>query len=184
MKKYIIYSILGVALCGLITGCLPEKAETGLTYKGPTVVEVKNQTLGQITAQLNARGIYTTTAQSDSSRTVLINSRPTDSILVQLVGPQSSSAIDINYTVRSTVPASAPVGTTLAVEGTNYNFRTVGARKVTFAPNTSQAYILVDIIPNSIPTVGQQRILSIDITGNAQIAPSVNYSKFLLMLRR
>lgn len=175
MKKriFIIFSCL--ASIGLLYGCLPDKAEDALVYKGPTQVEFKNFTLGQLTAALNSKGVYATTAQTDSTRTVLLNSRGTDSVLVQLVGPQSSTPIDINYNVRPT---------STAIEGTNYAFIPAGARKVTIPANSSSAYILISMIPNSITTVGTTRTIAIDLLGNAQIAPSPNYNKFIVTLRR
>ncbi len=177
MKKIISYiSILFVA-CAVITGCLPEKADTALEYKGPTVVEFKNFTLGQTTTALSGKGvsIAAADAQTDSTHTVMLNTRGTDSLLVQLVGPQSSSPIVVNYTVRAA---------NTAVEGTHYNFVPAGARSVTIAPNTSSAYILISMIPNSIPVVGDTRLLAIDLTGASGISPSANFKVFLDKLKR
>jgi len=70
MKKVISYIIIFVAACALFAGCLPEKDDTRLEYKGPTVVEVKNQNLGMIDTALNRRGVYSCTTQTDSSKSV------------------------------------------------------------------------------------------------------------------
>lgn len=179
MKKMkninLLLSAIALVTGSLFTGCFKDKAETALTYKGATVLEVKNQTFGQLAAALNAKGVYSTTPQTDSTRTVLLNSKVTDSVLVQLVGPQQSTPIVVNYSVRAA---------STAIEGVNYNFRIPNARTVTFAPNTSLAYILIDMIPNSITTVGTTRTVAIDILGTSDIKVNPNYNKFILSIRR
>jgi hypothetical protein len=235
MKRNIIYTILALAVCGLISSCLPEKAETGLTYKGPTVVEIKNPNTGQIDTTLNRKGIYSCAAQSDSSRTVnqdaiafkqiavttgacapiaavtvntlscvsaedgsacaakppvyrlkanptlAANARTTDTILVQLVGPQRSTPTVVNYTVR---PATATVNPTTAVEGVNYDFRVKNARSFTIPANSSAGYILVDIKGGVMTTAGATVRLTIDLVGASDAAASVNYNKFILTIRK
>lgn len=174
LKRYIIYPIVLFVLGTIFVGCFPEKSETALIYDGPTVVEVKNFTFGlDGTIALN-RGIFTT-AQTDSTRTVLLNTRGTDSILVQLVGPQSAAPIDVNFRVRTT---------STAVEGTHYTFNPAGARKVTFAPNTSLAYIKLNMIPNSLTTVGDQRTVAIDLLSDGAVKPNPNFNKFIVTIRR
>lgn len=171
MKNKLSYiAILGLAL---LAGCFPDKAEKALLYSGPTTVEIKNQNLGQLAANLTAKGIAA--ASTDSTRTVLLNTRVRDSILVLLVGPQSSTPVDVNYSVRST---------STAIEGTHYKFLTAGARKVTITPNTSSAYIVLEMIPNSLTTVGDTRTVNIDVQGNDLIKANPNFNKFLLTIRR
>ncbi len=174
LKKYIIYPIALFVLGTIFVGCFPEKAETRLIYDGPVVAEIKNFTFGQQASVLAAKGVFTTT-QTDSSRTVLLNVRGTDSVLVQLVGPQSAAPIDVNFRVRPT---------STAVEGTHYTFNPAAARKVTFAPNTSLAYIKLNMIPNSLTTVGDQRTVIIDLLSDGQVKPNPNFSKFIVTLRR
>lgn len=176
LKKYIIYPIALVVLGTMFVGCFPEKAETALIYNGPTVVEIKNFTLGQQASVLTAKGVSTTGGtQTDSTRTVLLNVRGIDSVLVQLIGPQSAAPIDVNFSVRST---------STAVEGTHYTFNPTGIRKVTFAPNTSLAYIRLNMIPNSLPTVGDQRTVIIDLLADGTAKPNPNFNKFIVTLRR
>jgi len=175
LKKYIIYPIALFVLGTILLGCFPEKSETALIYNGPVVAEIKNFTLGQLTAVLNGKGVVASVAQTDSSRTVLLNSRGTDSVLVQLVGPQSASPIDINFRVRST---------STAVEGTHYNFIPANVRKVTFAPNTSLAYIRLGLVANSLTTVGDQRTVIIDLLSDGTVKPNPNFNKFIITLRR
>lgn len=175
LKKYIIYPIVLLVLGTIFVGCFPEKSETALIYNGPVVAEIKNFTFGQTAGVLNAKGVVAAVAQTDSSRTVLLNVRGTDSVLVQLVGPQSASPIDVNFRVRTT---------STAVEGTHYTFNPAGARKVTFAPNTSLAYIKLNLIANSLTTVGEQRTVAIDLLSDGQVKPNPNFSKFIVTLRR
>jgi len=178
MKKIISYIIIVIAACTVITGCLPEKDDTRLEYKGPSVVEFKNPTLGQATALLTKNGISTAAAdaQTDTLHTVMINTRVTDSILVQLVGPQVSTPTVVSYTIRT-------VGTT-AVEGTNFNFVPTGARTVTIPANSSSAYIFVAPVANSIATVGTSVMLILDLQGAPGVSPSFNYKAFYDKLKR
>ena len=175
LKKYIIYPIALFVLGTIFVGCFPEKSETALIYDGPVVAEIKNFTFGQQASVLNAKGVVSAVAQTDSSRTVLLNVRGTDSVLVQLVGPQSASPIDVNFRVRAT---------STAVEGTHYAFNPTGIRKVTFAPNTSLAYIKLNLITNSLTTVGEQRTVAIDLLSDGQVKPNPNFSKFIVTIRR
>ncbi len=176
LRKYIIYPIVLFVLGTMFIGCLPEKSETALIYNGPVVTEIKNFTFGQQASVLSAKGVSTLAGtQTDSTRTVMLNVRGTDSILVQLVGPQSAAPIDVNFRVRST---------STAVEGTHYTFNPVGARKVTFAPNTSLAYIKLNLVPNSLTTVGDQRTVIVDLLSDGNIKPNPNFNKFIVTLRR
>lgn len=176
LKKYIIFPAVLFVLGTIMVGCFPKKAEEALLYGGPTVVEIKNFTFGQQSTVLAAKGVSTATgSQTDSTRTVMLNVRGTDSVLVQLVGPQSASPIDINFRVRTT---------STAVEGTHYTFDPAGARKVTFAPNTSLAYIKLNMIPNSLTTVGDQRTVAIDLLSDGAVKPNPNFNKFIVTLRR
>jgi len=177
MKKIISYITVVIAAFAVLTGCLPEKADTALEYHGPTEIEFKNFTLGQLTAVLNLKGISTAAAdaQTDTTHTALINVRTTDSLLVQLVGPQVSTPTVVSYTVR---PAST------AVEGTHYNFNPAGARTVTIPANSSSAYILINPVANSIPVVGNSVMLIVDLTGAGAILPSHNFKSFYDKLKR
>jgi hypothetical protein len=135
MRKLILYITIVVAGCAVLSGCLPEKDDTRLQYKGPTVVEFKNFTAGQVAtlkrsdgsglesnSSLTGRGISTSAvdAQTDTTHAIHIgNPSPTgfiraqDSILVQLDGPQVSTPTVVSYTIRSA---------STAVEGTNFTF--------------------------------------------------------------
>ncbi|MDP9046925.1 MAG: hypothetical protein M3N14_02235 [Bacteroidota bacterium] len=193
MKKIISYITIVFVASAILTSCLPEKDSTRLVYKGPTVVAFKNFTVGQIASlkrsdgsglesnsSLTGRGISTSAAdaQTDSTHAIHIGNpspttfvRATDSILVQLVGPQRSTPTIVNYTVRST-------GT--AVEGTHYNFATAGARTVTIPANSSSAYILINTIPNSVAAAPASATLILDLTGGSGIPPSFNFKSFYI----
>jgi hypothetical protein len=175
MKKTFIYALLGFLAVTALNGCLPKDHNV---YDGPNLVEFKNQTLGINSAVLATRGIATSPAtqvQTDVSRTILINTRVVDTVYVQLIGPQQSAATVVNF---------SPTAGNTAVEGTNYNFRPAGARNLTIPANSSVGYLLVDVIANSIATVGDTRTLSIDLLGASNISPSPNYKKFNILLRR
>lgn len=160
-----------------LTSCLPEdKTE----YKDETLVEIKNPTLGMLTAVLNTRGIVTAPAaqvQGVLSKGVLINTRTADTILVQLVGPQKSTPVTVTYSVAGT-------GTNPAVEGTHYNFATAGARTVTIPANSSVGYLIVRPVANSIATVGDIRTFSINLVSANDAKVSPNYATFAYSLKR
>jgi hypothetical protein len=174
MKKVLIYLFLAF-LAVSFYGCFPKDANT---YSGPTMVEFKNHTFGVASTVLNARGIVTAPAsqtQTDSTRYILINTRVVDTIYVQLVGAQQSSPIAVNFSVRAT---------NTAIEGTHYNFTPNGNRTVTIPANSSVGYLLINPIANSIPVVGDTRVLAIDLVGGAGITASPNYNRFILTLKR
>lgn len=156
-----------------LTSCFPEDE---LAYSGPAVVEFKNHTLGMGNAVLTARGIVTQAGtQTDSTRTVLLNVRTTDTIYVQLVGPHQSQAINLDYSVRAS---------STAVEGTHYNFAVANTRQVTIPANSSIGYILINPVANSLPAVGDQVRIDIDLLGNSSFPTSVKYDVFKVTLRR
>jgi hypothetical protein len=175
MKKIISYITIIFAASVVLSGCLPEKDSTRLTYKGPTEVEFKNITAGKLTAVLTKYGVSTAAAdaQTDTAHAILIHIRTQDSLLVQLVGPQRSTPTVINYTVRST---------STAVEGTHYNFVPTGARTVTIPANSSSAYILINPIQGSIPAGTSVRLI-VDLTGGSGIPPSFNFKSFYDTMR-
>ena len=175
MKKTFTYLILGSLFLSGLIGCLPKDKNT---YDGPSLVEFKNHTLAVNSATLASIGIVTSPAsqsQTDSSRFILINTRVTDTVFVQLVGPQQSVALDIPFTVR-------PVST--AVEGSHYNLQPAGARKVTIPANSSVGYIIVKPIANSLTTAGDLRTLFFDLSAGGPVKTSVKYDSFYLTLKR
>ena len=173
-------SIKALFFLGVISlsSCLPEKQEDILTYNGTNQVEFKNHTLGQSTAVLTQKGIVTapaTQAQTELSRAILINTRVVDTIYVQLIKEQSSTAISVPFQVRSS---------STAVEGTHYNFVPANSRTVTIPANSSVGYLLVQPVANSIATTGDTRTILLDLSTSGTVAVSPNYSSFTLTLKR
>ena len=166
MKKILLYGLTLTAICSIFTSCMPKD---DLVYAGPDVVEFKNHLFSRTAARQPA-GV---TANALLSRTVSVNTRGTDTIYVQLVGPQKSVAQQIGFSVATT---------STAIAGTHYNFRPAGATTVTIPANSSTGYLLVDMIPGSV-TGTATFPLALTLTGNGEIVPSQNYKTFTLTLR-
>ncbi|HEX8609408.1 MAG TPA: hypothetical protein VF679_12275 [Pedobacter sp.] len=169
MKKIFLYGLTLFGLSLSIAGCMPKD---DLEYDGPNVVEFKNHLQSRLAASLPAGA----TANGALTRTVRVTTRPTDTIYVQLVGPQQSSPIDLNFSVAAT---------STAVAGTHYNLRPLGTTKVTIPANSSVGYLLTDMVATSIPvaTPATTYTLIYNLIGNEQIKASPNYSTFTLTLR-
>lgn len=192
MKNIFKYYLVILCIGFMFSGCLPDPAKEGLVYKGPTVVEFKNQNLGMLRAPLDAKGVYRCTAQTDSSRTVnqnanssfrcntaealaAANARGTDTVFVQLVGPQRSSDTELTFGIKSL---------STAVEGVHYDFRPAGNRKVIIPANKSVGYILIDIKPTGLTTAGESVRLGLDLLGNDEIKATKFYDDFYVTFRR
>ncbi|MBT1703127.1 DUF4843 domain-containing protein [Chryseosolibacter indicus] len=172
MNKHFLLILSFIAALAIVS-CLPED---DLVYDSPAVVEFKNHTLGQYRDTLISKGISVVAGtQTDSTRSVLLNVRGTDTVYVQLVGPQRREDLQINFNVRAS---------STAVEGVHFNFRPAGARNVIIPANSSIGYILLDLIPNSLPTVGASVVTNIDLLGNEAIKPSPNYDVFKVTMVR
>ena len=166
MKKIILFGLSIITFGLVLGGCMPED---DLTYKGSSVVEFKNHLFSRVAARQPAGVTLNTVA----GRTASVNTRVTDTIYVQLVGPQVASATEVNFTV-------APTST--AVAGTHYNFKPAGITKVTIPANSSVGYLLVDMIPGSV-TGTTTFPLVLNLVGNSTVAASQNYKTFTLTLR-
>ncbi|PYF77331.1 hypothetical protein [Pedobacter nutrimenti] len=163
MRKLLLY---GLTICGFglfLSSCMPKDDNI---YNGPSVVEFKNHLLGKVNLPSGVSG------NGELSRTESVNTRGTDTIYVQLVGPQRPNPIDIGFAVN---------GTSTAVEGTHYKFKPAGARKVTIPANSSVGYILIDLVPGSV-AAGATFPLSLSLTGTDDVKPSANYKNFVLTL--
>jgi len=166
MKRLLLYGLAFASICTIFTSCMPKDE---LVYTGPTVIEFKNHLLSRVAAKQPA-GV---TANAVLSRTASVNTRGTDTIYVQLVGPQRAAATEVGFSV---------VGTSTAVAGTHYNFRPVGSTKVTIPANSSVGYLLVDMIPGSVTGTATFPLV-LTLTGNGDTFPSENYKTFTLTLR-
>lgn len=166
MKKLLLYGLTVFCLSICLSSCMPED---DLVYTGPNVIEFKNHLQGRVTASLPV-GVVSNGALT---RSVQVNSRVTDTIFVQLVGPQSSAASILPFTVNSA---------STAIEGTHFNFNAASPKTVTIPASSSVGYILVDMIPNSITGTATFPLI-LDLVGTEQIQPSANYKTFTLTLR-
>ncbi|WP_345955506.1 hypothetical protein [Mucilaginibacter sp. PAMB04168] len=148
MKKNIIFACLAFAVF-VITACKKEYD----TYEGSSVVE------------------FSPAVKSRSQGTVATPGY--DSVKVQLVGPQRSTAAELNYTVDAS---------STAVAGTHYTIANTG--KLTLPANSSFGWIRVNLIPGSIPTnsTANQRKLVLKLDGNSELPASVNYRTYTLTI--
>ena len=142
MKTKNIQYLIAFLLVGtLAMSCFPEDE---LTFEG-SLVEFKNHTREWSAARLTAKGIVTTAgAQTDSTRSVKEIARVRDTVLVQLVGRQKSTPIELNFKVRAA---------STAIVGTHYNFHASNqydaatrTGKVVIPPNSSFGYVLLDMV--------------------------------------
>lgn len=166
MKKILLYGLTFFCLSICLSSCMPKD---DLVYTGPSVIEFKNHLQGRVAASQPA-GIVSNGALT---RSVRVNTRGTDTIFVQLVGPQLSVASVLPFTVN---PQST------AVEGVHYKFNAASPKTVTIPANSSVGYLLVDMIPNSIVGTATYPLV-LDLVGTDQIKPSPNYKTFTLTLR-
>jgi hypothetical protein len=91
--------------------------------------------------------------------------------LIQLVGPQQSTAITIPYTVDPT---------STAVPGTHYTITNNGT--ITIAANSSSTTLPIAIIPGSVTaTAGVKLIINLG-EGTGGIKPNPNFSKYTLTI--
>ncbi len=181
MKRLILFAFLLASVGVTVTSCFPEDENT---YSGPTLVEFKNHTLGVTSTVLTARGIVNTTpttqVQTDSTRFIMQNVRTSDTIYVQLVGPQQPTATTVPFTIRAAGDAMAPI---VAVPGTHYNLDASNAgNTVTIPANSSVGFLIVRPVANSVP-VGSLRGVFIDLAKTGTFQPSPNYSKFKLYIK-
>jgi len=156
---------LGVYACTAQTDSTRTVLQNAVNFKATAAVTVN---------VLSCATVGSTTYQVPGNAALAANARGTDSILVQLVGPQRSTPTVINYSVR---PAST------AVEGTNYSFIPASARTVTIPANSSSAWILINI-PATADASGTSKVLAIDLLGASDAAASANYAKFILTIRK
>jgi len=195
MKKNILYKSLGLALVvASLWGCLPKDDNT---YDMDTVVEFKNTDYGVAAGELDRRGVYSCAGQTELSRTInqnsiaagslscsnttldgnpalAANAKVTDTVLVQLVGPQRSSPTVINYAIDAS---------STAVENTNYTFKPAGSRSVTIPANSSFGYIIFDV-NNGLTAAGSSTKVVLNLLGNDEVKPSANYKQFSVTIRR
>lgn len=135
----------------LLASCV--KDTTNTTYNGPDLVEFANP---NYIAPVNP-----------ISRTVATTTTPkTDSMFIQLVGPQRTTATSVTFAVDAA---------STAVSGTDYTFSTPSP--VTIAANTSG--VKVRVVINKVTS---QKKLIINLTGGDNVTPSANFKTFTFTL--
>lgn len=142
--KILIPILAGILIMGLINSCEPDNLE----YDGPSVVE-----------------FFPVSKSVDNG-----SGETGELIKVQLVGPQESAPITINFVVDAA---------STAVAGTNYTLVTDGSFVI--PANSSFGYINVDVLNDAAIAADVKLILT--LTGNADISPSENYKTFTLTIR-
>ena len=145
------------------------KSGSGI-YLG-TVATIVNDT--QLTLTANALAAFTRTPIRASFANGLTAPVFSDSILVQLVGPQRTSDIRVAYEI-----GEAPEGTVAAIEGDNFTFENAVEGELTIKAGTSSGYIYLNI-PESLNSTSADRVvLLINLTDDSDVAPSQNYRTF------
>ncbi|GAB2529327.1 hypothetical protein [Rufibacter soli] len=186
MKKILNYAFILLAGTFSLASCLPEDNEEALKYQGPTYVEFKNQTLGVLASTLRARGVVTSTAQTDSSRVIAAKqysttsgttttttaARTVDSVLVQLVGPQKSTPTEVKFEV---------IAGATAIQGTDYTLDASNTgNKVIIPANSSFGYILLKPIVGGSAAGTTKRVGFKLLDGEVKASP--NYDTFYVSI--
>jgi hypothetical protein len=181
MKKNIyIFNLIVIGLLFIFSAC--EKDKLKLIYDGPTVVEFKNvylemqNLLGAST--INSFGIIASENTSLTSLTVRAASIGTDSIRVQLVGPQLTQATTINYQISGDATEGQDYFVTDAA-GNN-----ISGGNLSIPARRSHGNIYLAINPAAALTLGADTV-SITLTGtqDGSIKASKNYATFTYIIR-
>lgn len=90
---------------------------------------------------------------------------------VQLVGPQVSSATELDYEIATT--STGTQGTDYSIAGTS--------GKVTIPANSSSAAIFITALPSTFPTTGSKTVV-LTLKGNSTVGPSANYKTYTLTI--
>lgn len=175
MKKFrypsSLLMLVGIALSALMMSCFEER---DLTYRGPSVVEFKNYYL-EAQSRLglaNFQVAYPHVVPAENLGLTAITVRQgayRDSVLVQLVGPQQPTAIEIPFTISQS---------SSAVEGVHFNFAVNPSGRLKINANASSGYIYLDILNGLGATDPDRVVLEINLNPNQPIQPSENYKTF------
>jgi hypothetical protein len=144
------YSFLVMLAIGVISMTACTKDLTKTIYSGPDVVEFANPATGSLT------------------RTVTVPTGATvaDSILVQLVAPQRTTATNVNFTIDA-------ASTILPAE-----YTVTSPSPVTIAANSSSTWVKFRF---SKPPAS--RTLIVTLTGGDKVSASVNWRTFTYTIR-
>ena len=149
MKKTT-YSFLVVLLVGVVSMTACTKDLTKTIYSGPDVVEFANPATGSLTRTL----------------TVPTGGTLADSILVQLVAPQRTTATNVNFTIDA-------ASTILSSE-----YTVTSPSPVTIAASSSSTWVKFRF--NKPPA---SRTLIVTLTGGDRVGASVNWRTFTYTIR-
>lgn len=98
-----------------------------------------------------------------------------DSVLVQLVGPQRTSNLDVTFT-KDAVPA----GSVQAVEGVHFDFVRNASGSLVIKGNSSSGYIYINVY-DALGTADPERVvLPLTLQESGGVKPSENYKTFTL----
>ena len=144
-----IYTIIVLAIAGVIASCGKDLR----VYNGPNQVE------------------FSPIVKSRSQGTVAVPGY--DSVKVQVIGAQLSSAQTLSYNIDAS---------STAVAGTHYSIPNSGT--FTLPANSSFGYIRINLVPGSIASSAttSQKTLVLNLTGNSALPASPNYSKYTLTI--
>ncbi len=149
MKKTT-YSFLVVLLVGVVSMTACTKDLTKTIYSGPDVVEFANPATGTLTRTL----------------TVPTGGTLADSILVQLVAPQRTTATNVNFTIDA-------ASTILSSE-----YTVTSPSPVSIAASSSSTWVKFRF--NKPPA---SRTLIVTLTGGDRVGASVNWRTFTYTIR-
>lgn len=98
-----------------------------------------------------------------------------DSVLVQLVGPQKTSDIDVTFT-KDAVPA----GAVQAVEGVHFDFVRNASGKLVIKGKSSSGYIYFNVYDALGGSDPERVVLPLTLQESGGVKPSENYKTFTL----
>lgn len=126
-----------------------------------------------LTLAADARVIVTNAAYRASNGPGIARLTFSDSVLVQLVGPQKTSDLNVTY-IKDAVAA----GATQAVEGVHFDFVRNPAGQIVFKANQSSAYIYLNVY-NGISGADPDRVvLNLTLQSGNGVQVSENYKTF------
>jgi hypothetical protein len=144
-----IKSTIFILFALVLSSCMKDRENI---YDGPTVVEIVPTTASIKKGTVVAPGTAVAT--------------------VQLVGPQVSTATEINYQVATT---------STGVSGTDYTISGTPG-KVTIPANSSSGAITITALPATFPNPTGTRTVVITLLGNDTVKPSANYKTYTLTI--
>jgi hypothetical protein len=177
--KRIFFPAIVLMLAVSLTGCF-EDMVARKTYDGPLQVEFAQYHQPFAPATTNANWVSTVTFPHDAAAGATA-SLP---LLLQLIGPQQSSPVEIGYRVAENRlnRDGDVVASTTAQEGTHYRLVT-GGGAVTFPANSSSATLEVEALAANLQP-GQSVRLVLELTEMGNLIPANNYRYYDIIIRK